>query len=173
MQGQQLTMQIQVLTDFFHKHDRTMVPSVQSMVAQHRGTAPSLSQEAFQQICNQCNQRYGEHPLQLHLQNVAIMQPCRPLDDVDPSQLAILGAFYRKHQPSRSEHEIREVLRRRQRGLAALSAEDFQGLCGQLASKYGEHPQAVFSQGAVEGASPSTKRQLDGAECEQRAKRSH
>lgn len=134
-QRQRLTMQLQILSDFFHKHDRSCIANLAQIVDERRAGAPALSQEAFQLICEECRRRYGEHPLQLHLKNAAMTQCSRASGEVDPAQLAILVAFYRRHDSSRTLEDTRQLLLRRQGSLSALSAADFEELCRKLTEK--------------------------------------
>ena len=131
-------MQLQILTDFFHAHDRQQIPQVAAMVSQRSGGGP-LSQEMFQEICVECQRRYGEHPLRLHLQNISQTQPsAQPAQEgqVLPGQLAILVSFYRKYDQSKAPDDVRCLLAKRQLpNVVGLSAEDFDALCNKLATK--------------------------------------
>merc|ERR1711924_51246 len=133
---------------------RQQISQVAGMVSQRSGGGV-LSQEQFQEICVECQRRYGEHPLRLHLQNISRTQPSsQPQQEgaVDQGQLAILVSFYRKYDHGKTADDVRQLLARRQLpNMVGLSAEDFDVLCNKLACKYGEHPKAVYA--AVQGTS--------------------
>lgn len=98
--------------------------------------------------------------------------------ETEAGQVAILCAFYAKHDTSKTEKDVVGILVKRKKEAAVLPVAQFEAICGKLSNKYKEAPIAAYEasfplepEPAPESASAEARVEAGLSKEEVRAKR--